>query len=490
MLFNSIHFFVFFPLVVSAYFLLPHRYRWILLLISSYYFYMSTKAEYAILLLISTVMDYVASIYIHKSSRPRIRKLFLTLSLSANLGLLFAFKYVNFFSESARAFLSIFAIDMPQIVFNIILPVGISFYTFQTMSYTIDVYRGKVLPMRHFGIFALYVSFFPQLVAGPIERAGNLLPQFLTKHSFDTKRIGDGLKLMLWGMFKKVVIADRLAVAVDAIYSDPSNQSSIPLMVATFFFAIQIYCDFSGYSDIAIGAAKVMGFNLMDNFRRPYYSVSLAEFWQRWHISLSTWFRDYLYFPIVGYLRNTRFFGNPRHVLLLASTATFTVFFMSGLWHGAAWTFVIWGALHGVYLIFERATAPFWRRFSRITTLNTHHRLQKVLRMLITFTFVNFAYIFFRAQSLSDALTIITNIFTRFTLDLSGTDFLMSYPELFFSMALIVFLEAVHLTQEHGKMRTFLDDKPLVIRWSTYLILLLAIIFTGAESVQFIYFQF
>ena len=300
MLFNSTQFIIFFPIVVSIYFLLPHRMRWFMLLTASYYFYMCWKAEYLLLILISTFIDYFAAIQMSKQSVQSKRKIYLILSLVVNLGLLFGFKYFNFFNDSLRTIFNQFNIFYDVPAFKVLLPVGISFYTFQTLSYTIDVYRGKRDPEKHLGIFALYVAFFPQLVAGPIERSTRLIPQLRKKYNFDYDRVTDGLKLMLWGFFKKVVIADRIAVIVNQVYNNPHDAAGFPFLIGTYLFAFQIYCDFSGYSDIAIGAAKIFGINLMENFRRPYFAKSIREFWQRWHISLSTWFRDYLYLSLGG----------------------------------------------------------------------------------------------------------------------------------------------------------------------------------------------
>ncbi|MFC1785350.1 MBOAT family O-acyltransferase, partial [Candidatus Neomarinimicrobiota bacterium] len=291
MLFNSTQFIIFFPVVVFFYFLLPHRFRWMLLLVASYYFYMCWKAEYLLLILGSTIVDYIVAIQMSRQSTKAKKKLYLILSLAVNLGLLFGFKYFNFFSDSFRTIFDQFNVLYNVPTFKVLLPVGISFYTFQTLSYTIDVYRGKREPEKHLGIFALYVAFFPQLVAGPIERSTRLLPQLVKKYNFDYNRVTDGLKLMLWGFFKKVVIADRVAVIVNQVYNNPNDAAGLPLLIGTYLFAFQIYCDFSGYSDIAIGAAKVFGIDLMQNFRRPYFAKSIREFWQRWHISLSTWFR-------------------------------------------------------------------------------------------------------------------------------------------------------------------------------------------------------
>ncbi len=338
MLFNSIEFLIFFPIVSIVHFLIPHKYRWVWLLLASYYFYMSWRIEYITLIWISTLIDYFAGRQMGKTDDRKKKRKYLLLSLFANLGLLFTFKYWNFFTSSLNIVLRAMHITYEIPYLNVVLPVGISFYTFQTLSYTIDVYRGVKSTEKHLGIFALYVAFFPQLVAGPIERSTNLLPQFFEKHNIDWRRIVDGLKLMMWGMFKKVVIADRLAVFVDRVYGNPYDYTGLSHIVATIFFAFQIYCDFSGYSDIAIGSAQVLGFNLMDNFRRPYFSRSVSEFWRRWHISLSSWFRDYVYIPMGG----NRVSPKRWHFNIL------TVFVVSGLWHGANWTFISQGE-EGIY---------------------------------------------------------------------------------------------------------------------------------------------
>jgi len=481
MLFNSLHFLIFFPIAVVLYFIIPHKYRWVFLLISSYYFYMSWKAEYIILIIISTLIDYIAGIQIYNSKTQRRKNLILCLSLLSNLGLLFAFKYFNFFSDAIREILQVFTIQLNPMTLKVLLPVGISFYTFQSLSYTIDIYREKIKPTRHLGIFALYISFFPQLVAGPIERAENLLPQFFKKHNFDYKRVTDGLKLMLWGFFKKVVIADRLNIIVNTIYRTPMDYTGIPLILSTGFFAFQIYCDFSGYSDIAIGSAQVMGVKLMDNFNRPYFSRSISEFWKRWHISLSTWFKDYLYISLGGNrVSIPRWYFN-----------IFVVFLLSGLWHGANWTFVIWGALHGFYLIFGIITKSLRDRLLVFTRLILFPRLTKLLSIGFTFVLVNIGWIFFRAKTVSDAFYILTHLFTgSFSFRdkiIPGLDWL----DLSIAIGVILFMELIHLILEHRSIRQFLDSKPLILRWSIYLAIILLILLFGVfNETQFIYFQF
>jgi alginate O-acetyltransferase complex protein AlgI len=401
MLFNSIQFLFFFPLVVILYFTIPDKYRWIFLLAASYYFYMCWKAEYIILIVFSTIIDYYAGIMMEKSETIFRRRKFLLLSLLSNLGLLFTFKYFNFFNSSIQSLLNSINIFYDSPTFNLLLPVGISFYTFQTLSYSIDVYRGERKAEHHLGYFALYVSFFPQLVAGPIERSTRLLPQFFEKKEFDSQRVSDGLKLMLWGFFKKVVIADRLAILVNQVYNNAESYEGFPLLLATYFFAFQIYCDFSGYSDIAIGAAQVMGFKLMDNFNRPYYAKSISEFWKRWHISLSTWFRDYLYIPL----------GGNRVVKWRWYTNLFLTFLISGLWHGANWTFVIWGSIHGFYLMFAIWTKDIVKKIYGFLGLDKGTKRRKIIDVFITFHLVLFAWVFFRANSFNDAIYILTNMF-------------------------------------------------------------------------------
>lgn len=483
MLFNSFEFAIFFPLVVIGYFLLPPRFRWAFLLGASYYFYMCWKAEYLVLIVISTLIDYVAGLRMGKTTVRSRRKKYLMLSLVANLGILFTFKYANFFSESLRVALNQFNIfyDMPM--FDLLLPVGISFYTFQSMSYTIDVYRGEQQPERHLGKFALYVAFFPQLVAGPIERSLRLLPQFDRVFKFDYERVVSGLRLMLWGFFKKLVIADRLAIYVNEAYNHPAEYQGLTLLLATYFFAIQIYCDFSGYSDIAIGAARVMGYDLMTNFRQPYFSKSISEFWRRWHISLSTWFRDYLYIPLGG-----NRVGKQRWYFNL-----FAVFVISGLWHGANWTFVVWGALHGGYLIFAIVTADWRQKLAHWSGLAKRPALHNLLRTLITFHLVLFAWIFFRANSLSEAFMIIGNMAALdFSLEsLKSLNIALGWGELLVAIGSILFLELAHLLQSRGKVHSWITARPAALRWSVYYLLLLAIAFFGVfNHSEFIYFQF
>jgi alginate O-acetyltransferase complex protein AlgI len=477
MLFNSREFFYFFPLVVLVYFLLPRRNRWVLLLASSYYFYMAWKAEYAIIIAISTLIDYYASRQMGREPDKKRRRRWLYLSLVSNLGILMTFKYYNFFAENVDAALSGLGIGYSLPVSELLLPMGISFYTFQTMAYSIDVYNERIKPEKHFGYFALYVTYFPQLVAGPIERAQNLLPEFRKHVEFKYSRVVSGLKQMVWGLFKKIVIADNIGYLVDVIYNSPADQGGLAVALGTVLFAFQIYCDFSGYSDIAIGASRVLGIKLMDNFRTPYLSKSISEFWSRWHISLSTWFRDYLYIPLGGSrVIKFRYFSN----LMI-------VFLVSGFWHGSKWTFILWGALHGLYLV---SAIVLNNPIQKVFFNEAYPALfKKVLNIAITFALVCFAWIFFRANSADDAFTLIGNMssldvagFKAFIADNGGGRMLIYIGVLLGFILLDPFMDKV-----------IKGDKTIKrpIAFGVYGLLLALIVLIGNfGEVSFIYFQF
>jgi len=450
---------------------------------------MSFIPEYILILIVTIVIDYVAGIYIERSEGKQ-KKKFLVMSVVSLCLVLFVFKYFNFFNKSFAGLSEMFYLNYPVENIGLILPIGLSFHTFQSLSYVIEVYRGHQRAEKHFGIYSLYVMFYPQLVAGPIERPQNLLHQFYEKHKLDYGRITDGLKLMTWGMFKKVVIADRLAEFVNQVYNNPYDYKGISLLIATIFFAFQIYCDFSGYTDIARGAAKVMGFNLMLNFNRPYFSKTINEFWKRWHISLSTWFKDYLYIPLGGNRVSI-----PRWYLNL-----FLTFMVSGLWHGANWTFVIWGALHGTYLVTGIFTQKYRDKLNEFTGLVKFPRVHNMLKVFITFCLVCFSWIFFRAQDLDSALYIIQNFYTGFGnvtelftenakhvyyLDKNLFDFA-------FAIMMILVLKLVQLIQRKGDLIEMLNKKSWVFRWLVYYIILIIILLFGQYSIkqQFIYFQF
>ncbi len=479
-LFNSLEFLIFFPLVVLAYFALPYRYRWMLLLAASYYFYMSWKVAYAALLVTTTVVAYLAALWMDGTEDPRRRRHYLIFSLVVNLGILFVFKYFNLFADTGTILAQSLGAGFHFPHLDVLLPVGISFYTFQTLSYSIDVYRGERRSERHLGIFALYVSFFPQLVAGPIERSTTLLPQFKKNFDFDYRRVTDGLKLMAWGFFKKLVIADRLGIYVDQVYNSPGEYSSIPLIIATVFFAYQIYCDFSGYSDIAIGAAQVMGYDLMQNFRQPYFSKNIQEFWRRWHVSLSTWFRDYLYIPL----------GGSRTTVSRWYLNLFIVFVVSGLWHGANWTFVMWGALHGGYLVFGLWTRKWRAKLASACGLSSRPRLHKLIQISITMGLVLFAWIFFRANTIGDAFYVAVHVFTDFDF---GADFYLELGayEFWIGTVSIFLLECVHYMQRQVRVRTFIAERPAWLRWSLYYAsIMYVLLFAEFGGAKFIYFQF
>ncbi len=479
LLFNSFEYLIFLPLVAVIYFLLAPKYRWILLLGASYYFYMSWKAEYALLILFCTAINYFAAILIDKEQNKKKRKLILTIDLILSFGVLFFYKYLGFLTENINATLDLFnaSINLPN--FEILLPVGISFFTFQTLSYTIDVYRGATPVERHFGIFALFVSFFPQLVAGPIERSGNLLHQFHKINRFDMPRAVYGLRMILWGLFKKIVIADRLALLVNSVYNNAQDHSGVSFIVATVAFALQIYGDFSGYSDIAIGSANIMGFDLMKNFDRPYFSKTTGEFWRRWHISLSSWFRDYVYIPLGGSrCSKARYFLN--------NMITFT---LSGLWHGAEWTFVIWGAVNGLYVSLSRLTKNFRAKisgkvFGKLPTL-----LHTLFKVAVTFTLICFSWIFFRANSLSDAIYIITHIFPLNFAGLSSA--FTTYQLISCSFLALLFAGISYFSRNSNPISRFFYAHRS-FRYICYLTLFALIMMFGVtvNETAFIYFQF
>lgn len=500
MLFHSFSFLLFFPLVTGMYFLIPKRAKQLWLLVASYYFYMSWNVQYGFLILLVTAIGYAGGILLeqNKVKREKGRLAVLTGSVLLCAGILFFFKYSAFtvqnINELLRAAGSVRALRAP----DLILPVGISFYTFQTIGYLIDVWKGKTEADKNFLRFALFVSFFPQLVAGPIERSGSLLAQLREPAEFDYDRVKDGLLLMLWGYFEKMWIADRAAILVDQVYQDYRNYSSGMLVFATVLFAVQIYCDFGGYSHIAIGAAKVLGIRLMDNFRQPYFAADCREFWRRWHISLSSWFRDYLYFPLGG-SRGSR--GRTAVNLMIT-------FLVSGLWHGAAWHYVVWGAIHGTYQVAGRGiryvseTAQKMRPEKRIRFFSEKTQgLTRVVRICVTFILTDFAWLFFRADRLGRAVAMLRRIvqngnwlgqFTDGTLFGMGLCRLEVY-QLVFAIGVLLVVDILH---EAGiSIRAWLGKQVLAIRWSIYMLVLLGFVVLllqnyGRAASEFLYFQF
>ena len=404
MLFNSLCFLIFFPIVLFVYYILPNKIKYLWLLVASYYFYMCWNAKYALLILFSTIITYSCGLLIEKikntsweeNRKDRYKKIILFLNFSANLGVLFYYKYINFALDILKNIFHVIHIELNVPVFDVLLPVGISFYTFQALSYTMDVYRDEIYAEKNFFRYALFVSFFPQLVAGPIERSKNLLKQLANPQKFNFERARDGFLLMLWGFFLKIVLADRIAIFVDTVYGNIEVYAGWYLIIATMLFAFQIYCDFYGYSVIAMGAAEILGIQLMENFKAPYFAFSVAEFWRKWHISLTSWFKDYLYIPLGGSHK-----GKVRKYL-----NKMIVFLVSGLWHGAKISFVVWGGLNGFYQIAGEITKPFRDRLVKVFHLNRQSLGHRLMQMTGTFLLVDFSWIFFRADGFIEALQI------------------------------------------------------------------------------------
>jgi len=443
---------------------------------------------YILILGFTIVVDYFAGIYIERAE-GRKRKLFLIFSLIANIGVLGIFKYYDFLNGNLSSFLSGIGYENHIPNLSLLLPIGLTFHTFQAMGYTIEVYRGNYKAERNFGIYALYVMFYPQLVAGPIERPQNIIHQFYEKHEFDYERVVEGLKLIVWGMFKKAVIADRLGIFTDQVFNSPSEYPAITLALAAIFFSFQIYCDFSGYSDIAIGSARVMGFRLMKNFDRPFSAKSISELWTRWHISLSTWFRDYLYVPLGG-----RQVTIPRWYFNL-----FFVFLISGLWHGANWTSIIWGAIHGFYLIFGIITAQTREKIKSFLGINKIQWLNTLIQISITFTLFTIALVIFRAHGVKNGLYIVSRLpyvlselyysLLNGNLYLGKLDVSVSY--LLFCLFLIIFLETIQFLHSKYNLLKSLNERPIYVRWTFYYAAVLTVIYFGVfENRQFYYFQF
>lgn len=482
MLFNSFEYLVFLPVCVATYYLLPQRIRWCFLLLASYSFYSFWNPKYLVLILASTVVDYAVGLALSATQRRRVRLWLLITSLTCNLGLLFTFKYYGFAVDVAQTMLGWTGIEIHPPELQFLLPVGISFYTFQTLSYTLDVYMRKRPAERHLGVFAVYVAFFPQLVAGPIERSYSLLPQFFEKHRIEYDLVVSGLRLILWGMFKKIVVADNLAIVVDRCFDNPVGPLTL---IGVVFFAYQIYCDFSGYSDIAIGSARLMGFDLMTNFHRPYHADSFVDFWRRWHISLSTWFRDYVYIPL----------GGSRVPLWRWGVNIAAVFVLSGAWHGANMTFIVWGALHAFFYLSEAAIEGFQKRRG---TFETSAGLPRGVRTFLVFGLTCFTWVFFRAESMSHAMRVIASTvdgWNRFTsLDnvsvaLASIDLTMG--NVVWGAIYIFVLELIEWNQTAGSAPRILNAGGWFIRWSAYAAMILIIWNLGAtREISFIYFQF
>jgi len=480
MLFNSFHFLAFFAIVTATYYALPSRYRWILLLVASYYFYMCWNIPFTGLLMATTLLDYAAARLIETTTSISLKRTLLLTSLCLNLGVLFTFKYANFALGSLE---SLFHAAGSPVQFGslaLILPLGISFYTFQSISYVVDVYRGETAAERHLGYYATYIIFFPQLVAGPIERCGNLLPQFRWDKHFRFEDVRAGLQLMLWGILKKMLVADTAAAAVNEIFRHPRDFSGPAVFFGAWLFGIQVYCDFSGYSDVARGSARVLGFRLMENFRRPFFARSMAEFWSRWHLSLTSWFRDYVYFPLGGN-RVTRW----RYCFNVVFT-----FLLSGLWHGAAWTFVLWGGFNGVILVIAKETAQFRKKVSDAIGLPSIPFIYAAWQRLAVAGLFTTTLLFFRSPTVGDAFYVLRHAldFNQFrVVELVGQ--LLPKVEMALLLGMIFGLFAIEYVWEKDLASRAWNLRPF--RWTAYVTGLYALVFFGVfRKIEFVYFQF
>ena len=480
MLFNSIDFAIFLPIVFLLYWFVFNKSLKVqnaFIVLASYVFYGWWDWRFLFLILFSTIVDYTVGRLLAVQEDRKKRKLLLLVSIFVNLGLLGFFKYYNFFLDNFISAFSFFGISISARGLDVVLPVGISFYTFQTMSYTIDVYRKKLEPTKDFIAFTAFVSFFPQLVAGPIERATHLLPQFYKKREFDYSKAVDGLKQILWGLFKKIIIADTAAELVNNMFSNYTDYNGSSLLIGAFLFAFQIYGDFSGYSDIAIGTARLFGFDLMQNFAFPYFSRDIAEFWRRWHISLSTWFRDYVYIPL----------GGSRGSIRMRIRNIFIIFVLSGFWHGANWTFIIWGTLHAIYFLPLMLLNKNRVNTNIVAEGKYFPTLKETFSMILTFTLVAIALVFFRAENLTHAINFLNGMFSfsLFEIPKKGTLFITILEWLMF------FIVIEWLGRENKYAIEKLTTKwNIVFRWLFYYGLVITIILNISKPEQFIYFQF
>ena len=494
MLFNSIPFVIFFPIVFVLYLLLPKKARPFLLLAASYFFYMCWNPKYIILIILTTLTTYIAAMIIGKSEKMGVKKVLLAGCVVFNFAILFLFKYFDFFLSIVNKGISLFSANELQSPFNFLLPVGISFYTFQTIGYVIDVYRGKIPAEKNIIDYALFVSFFPQLVAGPIEKSENLLPQIKSikeKKLVKYEDVVSGFGSVLWGLFMKMVIADRAAILVNQVFDEYYKYGTVELVIGMVFFSLQIYSDFAGYSYIAIGVARMMGIRLMENFNTPYFAEGMKDFWNRWHISLNQWFRDYLYIPLGGNRK-----GKVRKYLNL-----FLVFFASGLWHGASWHYVIWGVVHGILRCLEDLISPLWEKLEIITGVKKEPFSYRFGKIAVTFVFVNLAWVFFRAESLHQAVDYIRLMFTRvnpwvlfgdgiYDLGLDQREFRI------LMIAVLMLIIVSMIRKRQGKeIGIYLAEQNLYFRWIVYIVLILLIIIYGVygvnfSSAKFIYFDF
>ena len=512
MSFLGIEFILFFILVTAVSYALPSNFRSLFLLLAGYFFYWTWQPAYLLILIPSTLIDYFIALGIGPGSSfyKQKRKRLLISGIVLNVALLFLFKYFNFFNDFFRSLFAYVKLSFPMPSLNILLPLGISYYLFKKISYITDVYRGHLAPEKNFTHLALYVSFFPEIVAGPIDRAVSLLPQFQKKikHHVDFNRLTEGLQMIGWGLFKKLVIADRLGILVDAIYDNPGEHRGAVIGLATLFYSFQIYCDFSGYSDMAIGMGRVLGFKLMDNFKQPYLAKSISEFWRRWHISLSTWLRDYLFLPIsyslirkIDKSKLKLFTLNIKVEAWAYITSVLCTMLLCGLWHGANWTFVLWGLIHGLYLCLSFSLKKTRKKIIKLFRLKKWPRLRQVSRISLTFLLVSFSWLFFRAGSLSEAFALISRMFLfsrPVTLaDVEGVSLEesmiggLSIANFCIATAAIIFLLIVEFFQEKKSIYQLLAERPIWLRWGLYYFVIFSILLFGIyQQQEFIYGQF
>ncbi|MDO5573930.1 MAG: MBOAT family O-acyltransferase [bacterium] len=488
MLFNSVAFAFFMPIVFFIYWALPHRYRWMALLAANCWFYMSWEPKYIIVILLTTVVSYFGAIGIEGAKNTSRKKWILVLGTLVTLSFLLVFKYTDFALSSVWKVLQLFAVPVQKTTLNLVMPIGISFYTFQMVGYLADVYTGKLKAERHFGHYALFVTFFPNILSGPIERAANMLPQFKKEKKFHYDDAAYGMRLILLGFLKKLIFADSMSRYVDNVFNHTEGASGLAFVIAIILFTFQIYCDFSGYSDIAIGVARLLGIRLMDNFKQPYYAASVREFWQRWHISLSTWFRDYVYIPLGG----NRVSKARKNLNLLLT------FLTSGLWHGANWTFVLWGGIHGLYQIIENTIKSAWKKRKKTTSETSaasqgHSKLVHIAQTILTFCLVAYAWMFFRANSITDAIYITTHLFQGYDITQALLDAGMTHLSIIKTLlAIIVLMVYDYFSLKHDLLIK-IEKLKLPFRWLIYIIVTVLIIVLSLHNgvkQEFIYFKF
>ena len=497
MSFFSIEFILFFSLTAIISYTLPSNFRCFFLLLAGYFFYWTWQPAYLFILIISTVIDYFIAIGI-QACPPHKQKRLLVLGIVLNVGLLLFFKYFNFFNDAFRSLFAYVKLTYPVPTLNILLPLGISYYLFKKISYITDVYRGLLAPEKNFIRLALYVSFFPEIVAGPIDRAVTLLPQFLKKIKIKPHLFIEGMQLIGFGLFKKLVIADRVGILVDAVYSNPHQHRGALIGLATLFYTFQIYCDFSGYSDIAIGMSRLLGFKPMDNFKQPYFASSVAEFWKRWHISLSNWLRDYLFLPIsYSFMRK---FDKPKLLTIKIEvwayiTGVLCTMVLCGFWHGANWTFVLWGLLHGLYMSISFAFKKTRRKVVKYFRLKKSPRLRKISRVSFTFLLISFSWLFFRADSIGEAFALISYMFSepvnrtgQMASSMIGG---LSWVNFYIAVAAIILLLTMEFFQEKKSIHVLLAERPTWVRWGIYYFVIFSILLFGIyQQQEFIYGQF